>query len=171
MTLTPERQALVAENEKLIWYMLKKFHLDDEYYGVAAIALCQAAIRYEKGKVKFDTFACYCIRRALQNEFTLQNAQKRTSNIIELDALMPETDNLTYDCFLVANDTPETMLNRSELLDFIEKMPDIYRSTIQMRLKGYKNDEIAAHMGTTYKAVTMRLTHARKDIKQYLAAV
>ena len=65
MRLTPEQQKLVEENHDLIYHMLNYHRLNHEdYYDIAAIGLCKAALIFKKPKkVQFSTFACHVINK------------------------------------------------------------------------------------------------------------
>lgn len=69
MRLTEEQRKLAADNAGLIGYCLQHYGLSDDYYGVAAIALCTATVTYKPGKrSKFSTWAVICICGAISNE-------------------------------------------------------------------------------------------------------
>lgn len=81
--MTKEQQRLVEENHGLIFHILKKYHFDiDEYYGTAAVGLCNAAERFnpEHG-AKFGVFACECIKNEIFRLNQEANRLHRKSNI------------------------------------------------------------------------------------------
>ena len=51
MQLTKEQQKLVLNNHNLIYKCLKKYNLSaEEYYDIAAYALCKAALHFDPDK-------------------------------------------------------------------------------------------------------------------------
>ena len=77
--LNAEQQRLVADNHAVIYKILGHLKLPiDGYYGICAIALCNAALMWrDDGRAKFETYATRCIKNALISEYKKQRAQKR----------------------------------------------------------------------------------------------
>ena len=68
--LTDDQRQMVADNHNLIFSFLNKYHLpDDEWYGVMAVGLINAAISYN-GSSAFSTYAYKCMFNEMRNEFT-----------------------------------------------------------------------------------------------------
>lgn len=84
MNLTDDQKRLVEENHNLIYSCMHKFGIKlnefDDYYGDAAIALCNAAIHADEKTGKFSTFAYKCIENELRRKFNYENRQKRKTN-------------------------------------------------------------------------------------------
>lgn len=82
---------LVIENEKLIFYTLKKlhlYHLLDEYYDVGMIGLVKASKNYTIEKGKFSTYACKCISNEIKQEVRKQNMLKRTASTVSIHSVI-----------------------------------------------------------------------------------
>ena len=79
--LNDEQRKLVEANEVIIYKILGNCKLPiDEFYGVCAIALCNAAFKWTPdGGANFETYASRCIRNAIASEYKRQKAQKRTA--------------------------------------------------------------------------------------------
>lgn len=101
--LTAEQKKLVEDNQKLIFFALKRFHYPvDDFYDLAAIGLCKAAAKYDPEKGA--TFASYAIQ-AIRNEL---GYWKRTDSHylrprISIDAPIYDEDRTLAD-FLPSDD-------------------------------------------------------------------
>ena len=77
LILTQQQQQLVEDNHKLIYFYLYRNSLSvDEFYDVAAIGLCKAAITYN-GQTKFSTYAYSCIKCEIFNELHRQKSARK----------------------------------------------------------------------------------------------
>ena len=77
LILTQQQQQLVEDNHKLIYFYLYRNSLSvDEFYDVAAIGLCKAAITYN-GQTKFSTYAYACIKCEIFNELHRQKSARK----------------------------------------------------------------------------------------------
>lgn len=77
--LTDEHRKLVEDNHNLIYKVLYDKHLDiDEWYGVAALALCKAAMLFDPDKkIQFSTYACAAIWNNICNQYALSIADRQ----------------------------------------------------------------------------------------------
>lgn len=77
--LTEAQQQLVEENHNLIYKVLYDHHLDiEEWYDVAAIGLCRAAMLFDPEKnFQFSTYACTAIWNNICREYTLSVADRQ----------------------------------------------------------------------------------------------
>lgn len=77
--LTDEQRKLVEDNHNLIYKVLYDKHLDiDEWYGVAALALCKAAMLFDPDKkIQFSTYACAAIWNNICNQYALSIADRQ----------------------------------------------------------------------------------------------
>ena len=77
--LTDEQKRLVEENHNLIYKVLYDHHLDiDEWYDVAAIALCKAAALFDPElNYQFSTYACAAIWNNICNQYALSIADRQ----------------------------------------------------------------------------------------------
>ena len=88
LILTQQQQQLVEDNHKLIYFYLYRNSLSvDEFYDVAAIGLCKAAITYN-GQTKFSTYAYSCIKCEIFNEWSYLSDNKHFEDTVELKLLV-----------------------------------------------------------------------------------
>ena len=87
--MTEEQKLLVENNHNLIYFMIHKMNESvEEYYDLAAIALCKAAINYQPDNGSFANFACRCIRNEILLDHRARMMPKRWMNeyLISYDA-------------------------------------------------------------------------------------
>lgn len=92
MKLNKNQKKIVEENHNLIYLAIKKMHCSiSEYYDVAAIALCNSALKYDADcKAKFSTYAYTSIQNSIKNEFRRKKAYKRDFALISLETSINE---------------------------------------------------------------------------------
>ena len=79
--LNDEQRQFVAENHNLIYSFLNSNKLDiEEWYDLAAIGLCKAAINYNGEIAKFSTFAYKCMWNQVHIEMRKQYAIRRADD-------------------------------------------------------------------------------------------
>ena len=67
--LNDEQRKLVADNHNLIYqYLIDNNLPQDEYYDIAAIGLCKAALKYDTSKGAFSTYVYRAIRNNISKE-------------------------------------------------------------------------------------------------------
>lgn len=68
---------------------------------------------------------------------------------------------------------PETLLNvaiqRERLLQAVRRLPEVQRQVVTMSLEGLSTGEIAEVLGVTDNSVAIRLTRARKALREILS--
>ena len=87
--MTEEQKLLVENNHNLIYFMIHKMNESvEEYYDLAAIALCKAAISYQSDNGSFSNYACRCIRNEILLDHRARMMPKRWMNeyLISYDA-------------------------------------------------------------------------------------
>ncbi len=167
MRLTPEQQKLVEENHDLIYHMLNYHRLNHEdYYDIAAIGLCKAALIFKKPKkVQFSTFACHVINNEIVNEFDYRNAKKRTGTTVSMNAPLIADSELTLGAMLYHPDTPETIAFANDLLEALNGLTKRQQKAMRLSIQGYTYPEIGSIIGGSPKAISMLLSTAIKTLR------
>ena len=153
MTLTDEQKALVTENHQLIFgYLTKKGLNIDEYYDLAAIGLCKAAMNYRKNSGKFSTLAYRCIHNEIYNEYRQKNQTRAIPEdmISSYNMLISNCngdDIEVLDTLKSDFDIEKYVLDNVLLEKLYEKLSDKYKMTLILALKGYNNCEIGDILG------------------------
>lgn len=86
--LNDKQKKLVEDNHNLIYSYLKTNDLSmndtEDWYGVAAIGLCHAALTYNEDKdVKFSTYAYVCIHHEITHAF--RDHKRSIKDVLSLD--------------------------------------------------------------------------------------
>lgn len=133
--LTPEQIKLVEDNHSLIFYILRKHNIkyDDEWYGVLAIALCKAALRFkpELG-YKFVTYAYHTLEGAYKNQvrYLLGDINCFNTKALSIDSLT--TENGTAFGF-------DTIFADITMKDFVDDV--IFRDMLEYVRNNIKSDK------------------------------
>lgn len=162
--LTPDQARLAADNHALIFYTLRKFGFDDEYYGVAAIGLCKAAATYDPSRGSFATYAVACIGNEIHIELRKWHTVRRYAVVASLDEPLHGTERLTLSELIAdPHDSTEDIL-------FVQALRDANASArdtrmMAYRLAGYDQKQIAAVMGLTQPTVSRVLRRLWKKLQ------
>jgi RNA polymerase sporulation-specific sigma factor len=161
------------ENHNLIYDFAKHRNLDiDEYYGILAIGLCNAAKVFDKTKGNFSTVAYKC----MQNELYMywRTTQKKSS--------IPKEMIVSYNVPLKKNEesgedtchidgltdyyTPcDVVIDNIMFEDFVNLLEDKEKMIIQMLINGRTQTEIANVMNCRQSDVwyCIRKIHKKWD--------
>ena len=167
--LTPEQQQLAADNEKLIWFFLKKYASGSdpqELYGVAAEGLIRAAATYDPARGKFTTHAMYHMRSAVDFDQSCAKRKKRSGKLVlhmdDVDAVDPNEEYNAETCGVAQlKDRPCLSLDETgaDVERFLRSLPARDRELVRMRIVGYTIKEIGDTFGITIQAASARMKH------------
>lgn len=170
--LTPEQQQLAADNEKLIWFFLKKYASGSdpqELYGVAAEGLIRAAATYDPARGKFSTHAMYHMRSAVDFDQSCAKRKKRSGKLVlhmdDVDVvdLIDPNKECNVKMYGVAPLQDRTCLSLDEtgadVERFLRSLPARDRELVRMRIVGYTIKEIGDTFGITIQAASARMKH------------
>lgn len=165
--LTPEQQQLAADNEKLIWFFLKKYASrsdPQELYGVAAEGLIRAAATYDPARGKFSTHAMYQMRSAVDLNQRYAKQKKRSGKPVlhmdDVDAVDPNKECNAKMCGVVPlRDRPCLSLDETgaDVERFLRSLPARDRELVRMRIGGDTLKEIGDTFGITIQAVSAHM--------------
>lgn len=162
--LTPEQQQLAADNEKLIWFFLKKYASGSdpqELYGVAAEGLIRAAATYDPARGKFSTHAMYQMRSAVDFDQSCAKRKKRSGKLVlhmdDVDAVDPNEEYNAETCGVAQlKDRPCLSLDETgaDVERFLRSLHARDRELVRMRICGYTIKEIGGTFGITFQAAS-----------------
>ena len=165
--LTPEQQQLAADNEKLIWFFLKKYASGSdpqELYGVAAEGLIRAAATYDPARGKFSTHAMYHMRGAVGFNQCCAKRKKRSGKLVlhmdDVDAVDPNKECNAKMCDVAPlRDRPCLSLDETgaDVERFLRSLPARDRELVRMRIVGYTIKEIGDTFGITIQAASAHM--------------
>ena len=160
--LTDEQRELAEKNHNLIYkFAYKRNILIDEYYGILATGLCNAAKIYDSNKGEFSTIAFRCMEnelymfwRSLQKKSCIPNELVYSIDSEEKSFKEPfdfcHFDKLEYDIMI------------EELKDILN---DNEMKIIKMLLDGEIQSEIAEKMGCKRQNVGYYIKQIKKKIE------
>lgn len=165
--LTPEQQQLAADNEKLIWFFLKKYASrsdPQELYGVAAEGLIRAAATYDPARGKFSTHAMYHMRSAVDFDQSCAKRKKRSGKLVlhmdDVDVIDQNKECNAKMCDVVPlQDRPCLSLDETgaDVERFLRSLPARDRELVRMRIGGYTIKEIGDTFGITIQAASAHM--------------
>lgn len=165
--LTPEQQQLAADNEKLIWFFLKKYASrsdPQELYGVAAEGLIRAAATYDPARGKFSTHAMYQMRSAVGLDQRYAKRKKRSGEpVLHTDYVGPNKE-CNAKCnakmrVVQLRDRPYLSLDETgaDVERFLRSLPARDRELVRMRIGGDTLKEIGDTFGITIQAASAHM--------------
>ena len=168
--LTPEQQQLAADNEKLIWFFLRKYASGSdpqELYGVAAEGLIRAAATYDPARGKFSTHAMYHMRSAVDFDQRCAKRKKRSGKpVLHMDDvdvvdLIDPNKECNVKMYGVAPLQDRTCLSLDEtgadVERFLRSLPERDRELVRMRIGGDTLKEIGDTFGITIQAASAHM--------------
>lgn len=165
--LTPEQQQLAADNEKLIWFFLRKYASGSdpqELYGVAAEGLIRAAATYDPARGKFSTHAMYHMRSAVDFDQRCAKRKKRSGKPVlhmdDVDVIDQNKECNAKMCDVVPlQDRPCLSLDETgaDVERFLRSLPARDRELVRMRIVGYTIKEIGDTFGITIQAASAHM--------------
>lgn len=173
--LTKEQQNLVTENHNLIYEFAKRKHLAiDEYYGLLAIGMCQAAQIYNGESGKFSTVANKCMNNILVNHYEHLSSQRSIPEdmILSYDASNGGEDGDNNSCFLdsLADSrcTHDIVVSgiMSEIL--INLLSEREQMVVNLLVNGMTQDKIAERMGCKRQNIGYYIKQIRKKWIVYM---
>ena len=161
MSIIKSFNELLKEKDYLIKSVINRLSIYEnyqEFYQIGAIALYDALIKYDPNKDpyhNFDVFAYYTILNHMRNELTKINKYKKIEMCIDL-----------YQNDYLAPVIEEDLLKRIEFEDLISKLTKIQQHIINLKLYGYKNEEIASTLNISLEQLKYQLKLSFRRIKQ-----
>ena len=165
--LTQEQQKLAADNEKLIWFFLKKYASGSdpkELYGVAAEGLIRAAATYDPARGKFSTHAMHHMRSAVGYNQRYAKRKKRSGkealNMDYVDSVCPSKE--CYEKMYGVVPLRDRMClsldeTGADVERFMLSLPARDRELVRMRIGGYTLKEIGDTFGITIQAASAHM--------------
>ena len=148
---------LIAGNHSLIHGFLNDNNLDEqEYYDLCAIALCKAALEYDRRKSKFSTYAYKCMENAVLDQLRRENREKRNYAVCSLQDVsdeLPHPRNFENDVIL-----------KVIVQEKAKVMTEDERFVLSRLLDDYSVREIAAELGCS----TQNVYEIRKRLREKL---
>lgn len=160
--LTPEQQKMVEDNHSLIYSFMKSHQLRDDamddWYGVCAIGLCQAALAWSPAKgVTFATFAYRCMQNCVRQQKRRTKHDIQTISLDSTKCYSSEScdfEDTLYDNLDTGIDVSEVVVTESALRHGLSKMSDDELRVIDLWVQGRTVRETAELVGRSHTTVS-----------------
>lgn len=168
--MTDEQSRLIEENHNLIYSFLNKYHLDiEEYYDLAAIGLCKAAMSFEHGKASFSTYAYKCMFTSVFSEIRARCAGNRIPEE-QILYYQKETDSngdsLSFIDYIASKENiEEDVLSDIMIDDYIRNLKDREKQVFILFTQGHNQCEIGNILGISQSFVS----RIKKKIVEHFA--
>jgi len=157
--LNDEQRKIVEDNHNLIYAFLSSNSLDiEEYYDLAAIGICKAALSYDKEKGQFSTLAYKCMWNQVMVEKRKQKAISRGDGlqVLYYDACF-ESDDSEISFLEMLEDWKADTGKQAEIRHFLysiySKLNELESKMFDLLLRGYKQKEVAILCGRSQTTV------------------
>jgi RNA polymerase sigma factor (sigma-70 family) len=163
--LTAEQKKLVEDNERFIYYALRRLRYPiEDYYGVAAVGMCKAAETWDSSKETFATYAWNCIKNECWMEG--RKEKKRIQPTIRLDQpIYDGTEDTSYPQIPSDDHFDERLEDESWAAEVygrvVNGMKPKEKAAFDLFLSGKKQGDIARSIGTSQSYVSRMLIRAR----------
>lgn len=172
MFITDEQRKLAEVNHNLIYDFLFKHHLTiEDWYDLAAIGLCKAAISWDSEKAQFSTYAY----RLMLNEVLIEKRKNRKQSTIpeyKMVYYQDETENNDGDTASFINLIPSKENVEGDVLseilfsEFENNLKDKHKKIFALFRQGYKQREICKIVGCSQQQVS----RVKKKLEVYLTS-
>lgn len=139
----------------------KKRH--DDYYGVAAIGLCEAAIEYTnrnlQTEIPFVRFARVIIKHKIIDEFRAENALKRTC----------ETANIDDEEISSSYSLEDEVVGKDVLVEILSELIPLHKEIMVRLYDGCSCKEIAERFNLSHDNVRRIKGVIKKKVSEVMA--
>ena len=144
-TMTDEERRLVEENQKLVYFTLRKHFWGvtaaewEEYVQQGMLGLCRAAMAWKPERGLFSTYASKSIEMAVRCYVRGHRAECRDlrKEACSLDAPVPGLNGMTYAQMIPAEGTVEDMLDLLVAREAVSNLRGRDKHLVEMMLAGY----------------------------------
>jgi RNA polymerase sporulation-specific sigma factor len=161
-----ERDALIVENQQLVFHTLHKYYprwaYDEDIQQVGMIGLCKAADNYDPEKGKFSTFATKYILNTLRMEFRNRMRLCRTADTVSIELETAE------DCTLQDTLAGEDDVDFCDREGLFKLLAPKEKKVAELLEQGYSQVEICKKLGYTRSNVSLLARKIKHKWRKYL---
>ena len=177
-TMTDEERRLVEENQKLVYFTLRKIIWDapaaewEEYVQLGMMGLCYAAMAWRPEKGAFATLASRCIEMEVRKyvRYQRQACRDKRKEAFSLDAVMIDHDNITFGEVLMADDTMEEKLDVLFAREALTRLKGRDKQMMDLMLEGKTQTQIGDALGLSQSYVARCLQRITRQIREEVCA-
>ncbi len=179
MCMTEEQREIVEKNHSLIYYFLSKNNYDkEEFYDIAAIALCNAVMKYNKTQnISFSTYAYSCMHNACANEIRHQKTNGNIINRIKLSldkGLYEPKDGIEItlgDCIIssinMEHEICQKLTLENNVKNAIKNLNDREKEVLYLLYEGKTQNDIGEVLGCSHTTVYNIRNTMRKKLRKH----
>lgn len=161
--MTEQQKQLVAENHGLIYYVLNHrglsgsqelFCKDEDWYGIAAEALCKAAINFDESLGnRFSTVAVTYINKAISQRMQKANAYHRIESKGVISSYNEQISSdfgegiELWEALESDEDVEKTILDRIFIKQLLSGLDEREKYIVRSIASGYTERELGKEMG------------------------
>lgn len=159
--MTKEAKQLAEENHSLIYSFLRTYQLpEEEYYGLAAIGLCEAAMSFREGRSCFSTYAYRCMSTEVMHECAKQRRKKIIPEhlIFHYQSEIEGHDGKTapfLEHMPVSGNTEDEAVAKVLFNDYMEMLNERDRKILLLSREGYSCRDIEKILGCSKSQVSI----------------
>lgn len=166
------KQQLIEDNMKLVYLVLHKHFPrcinDEDIVQTGMFGLCKAADTWIEDKGKFSTYACRCIRNAINNEFRYRDKHKNILSLdYEYDSQSGEDDVVTLGDKIIGETDVEFDYSKS----FYDTLSPHQIEIIELRKSGLTISDISRHFNVSRQSVWSSLRYIQRRWNKYIGQV
>lgn len=152
--MTGEQRDRAARHEHLIRWYMRMFHLvDDDWYGVIAVSLCEASMHFDARRGSFEGYARKCAANAVISEYRYQKIHCPPAIQIDEQEIADVADSESY-------------VGTKAVID---RLPKMERNLLWLRAAGRSDTEIASISGLSYNQTRYLMRKAKAAVKSEVA--
>lgn len=169
--LTKEQSDIASANHNLIYKYANDNGLNmEEYYGILAIGLCNAARIFDGSKGRFSAIAYRCMRNEVYMYWRKLNKKVNIPSdiIYSYDTLMFDNEKDEEKSFL---DKLQTTYDKNDIINnvifnmFVASLTEREKFIVDMLSNGLAHKEIADEIGCTRQNVSYHVKQIKKKME------
>ena len=167
--MTEAQKELVVKNHALIFGCLKKYNMsEEEGYGLAAIGLCEAALKYNKEIGAFSTYAYRVMGNKIMEEFRKSRRSFNfRHNTVSYYSQTAGDKECSFEFIETLGDETNVeflAVNRVFIEDIVKILSSKEKEILKMQAVGFSQNEIAEHLGISQPSVSHLLKTIRDRV-------
>ena len=164
--LSKRQQEFVEKNHNLIYKAINKHNLNmEDFYGVAAIGLCKAALTFDESRgFKFSTYAMTVMDNAIKQEFRRNEKEhKMMIESLETVILVGESgEELTLGDTIQSPRFEDSSDASVDINNILKKLTVQELNVILRLLRGMKQSDIAVEIGVSRSRIHLIMQAIKK---------
>lgn len=173
--LNDEQRKLIEDNYKLVKFFYGRYFSSfedfEEYKSLAHIALCNAALQYDKDKGKFSTIFFWALKTEISHYYINMGRDMRKVNTeaLSFESIPNGYDSEDLKLENIISDGKEDIGNvaveRVYFKSRFDKLSEKRKTIAKLRYLGYEQKEIGKIVGMTHQGVSDHLQKIKRAMR------